>query len=72
MRTGRRPRRSLSGPDTIMAKVAVSVSEATDQPSSILVRLNSGSMKVTTPEITDASKPIRKPPSATVSATLIA
>ena len=71
LRTGRRPRRSLSGPDTIMAKVAVSVSEATDQPSSILLRLNSGSMKVTTPEITDASKPIRKPPSATVSATLI-
>ena len=42
-------------------------------PSSILVEdPNSGSMKVTTPEITDASKPMRKPPSATVSATLTA
>jgi len=67
--TVRRPKRSLSGPDTIIAKVAVSVSEATAQPSSMLLSLNSGSMKVTTPEITEASKPIRKPPSATISAT---
>ncbi len=68
--TGRRPMRSLNGPATIIASVAVSVSEATDHPSSILVRLNSISIKPTTPEITDASKPIRKPPSATIMATV--
>ena len=68
--TGRRPSRSLSGPETIMASVAVRVSDATDQPSSILDRLNSGSMNPTTPEMTDASKPIRNPPSATISAVL--
>ena len=71
LRTGLRPMRSLSGPAIIIANVAVNVSDATDQPSSIFVRLNSGSMKVTTPDMTEASKPIRKPPSATISATFI-
>ena len=70
--TGRRPKRSLRGPETIMASVDVSVSDATAQPSSSLVSSKSGSMKVTTPEITEASNPIRKPPSATVSATSVA
>ena len=70
LNTGLRPSRSLSGPDTIMARVAVSVSDATDQPSSIRVRSNSGPMKDTTPEMTDASNPMRKPPSATMSATV--
>ena len=51
-----------------MASVAVKVSEATDQPSWILVRENSVSMNPTTPEMTDASKPIRKPPRATMTA----
>jgi hypothetical protein len=69
--TGRRPRRSLRGPASIIAMVDVSVREATDQPSSILLRPNSGSMKPTTPEMTEASKPIKKPPSATISATRI-
>ena len=63
--TGRRPMRSLSGPDSIIASVAVSDRDDTDQPSWILVSENSTSIKRTTPEITDASKPIRKPPSAT-------
>ncbi len=63
--TGRRPMRSLSGPDNIIASVAVSASDDTDQPTWIFVRENSTSMKPTTPEITDASKPMRKPPRAT-------
>ena len=65
LRTGRLPMRSLSGPDSIIASVAVSDSDDTDQPSWILVRENSTSIKRTTPEITDASKPMRNPPSAT-------
>ncbi len=68
--TGRRPSRSLKGPEHIIANEAVSVSEATAQPSSIWLRENSGLMKETTPEITEASKPIRNPPSATISAVL--
>ncbi len=67
-RTGRRPMRSLSGPENIMPSVAVSASEETDQPTSIGVRANSPWMNPTTPDITEASKPIRKPPSATISA----
>ena len=68
---GRRPKRSESGPDTIIANVAVNASEDTDQPSWSFVSSNSVSIKPTTPEITDASKPIRKPPSATDNATVI-
>jgi hypothetical protein len=68
--TGRRPMRSLRGPDNIIASVAVSANDDTDQPTWILVSENSTSMKPTTPEITDASKPIRNPPSATNSATV--
>ena len=68
--TGRRPTRSLNGPDTIIANVAVSAREDTDHPSWILVSENSVSINPTTPEITDASKPIRNPPSATMSATV--
>ena len=70
LRTGLRPSRSLSGPETIIATVAVRVSDATAQPSSIRVRLNSGPINDTTPEMTDASNPMRKPPSATMSATV--
>ncbi len=69
-RTGRRPKRSLMGPAIIIARVAVSVNEATAQPTWILLRSNSGPINPTTPEITEASKPIRKPPNATISATL--
>ena len=47
--------------------VAVSVSEATAQPISILPSENSFSTKVMTPAITEASKPNRNPPSATIS-----
>ena len=68
--TGSRPIRSLSGPDTIIASVAVSVSEATAQPSWIFESCSSVSMKGTTPEMTETSNPIRKPPSATISAVL--
>ena len=71
LRTGRRPIRSLSGPATIIAKVAVSASDDTDHPSSILVSSNSTSINPTTPEITDASNPIRNPPSATMRATML-
>lgn len=62
------PNRSLSGPDIIIAKVAVSVKEATDHPSSSFVSPNSGSMNLTTPEMTEASKPMSKPPKATIMA----
>ena len=68
--TGRRPNRSLNGPAHSIAIVAVSVREATAQPSSILLSPKRGSMKVTTPEITDASNPMRKPPKPTQSAIL--
>ena len=67
-RMGRRPNRSASGPATIIASVEVSVSEATENPSCAFVSENSVSIKPTTPEITDASKPMRNPPSATMSA----
>jgi hypothetical protein len=62
------PNRSLSGPATIIARVEVNVSDPTAQPSWNLVRENSGSINPTTPDITDASKPIKKPPRATVMA----
>ena len=68
--TGRRPIRSLSGPASIIASVAVSARDDTDQPTWILVSSNSTSIKPTTPEITDASNPIKNPPSATISATI--
>jgi hypothetical protein len=68
LNTGRRPMRSLRGPDNIIANVAVSDSDDTDHPSWIFVSENSTSIKPTTPEITDASKPMRNPPSATNSA----
>jgi hypothetical protein len=64
----RRPNRSLSGPETIIPSVAVSVNELTAQPSWIVERPNSSSMNRTTPEMTEASKPMRKPPSATINA----
>ncbi len=63
--TGMRPSLSLKGPATIIPKDAVSAIEATAQPNSILLNKNSGSINFTTPEITEASKPIKKPPSAT-------
>ena len=62
------PNRSLSGPETIIARVAVSVRELTAQPNSILVSSNSASINFITPEITDASNPISKLPNATVRA----
>ena len=65
------PIASLSGPANIIARVAVSVSEATDQPNSNLVSPNSGSMNFTTPEITEASKPMSKPPRATIMAIIM-
>ncbi len=68
--TNLRPKRSLKGPANIIASVAVRVSEATDQPSSILVKSNSASINFTTPEMTEASKPMRKPPRATIMAIL--
>ena len=64
----RRPNRSLRGPETSIASVAVSVREETENPSWAFVSANSVSMNPTTPEITEASNPIRKPPSATISA----
>ena len=60
------PNRSLKGPAIIIASVAVRVKELTAQPNSNFVRSNSGSMNLTTPEITDASNPIKKPPRATI------
>ena len=60
--------RSLSGPENNIPTVAVSESEDTDQPSWILVSANSTSIAPTAPAITAASNPIRKPPSATMSA----
>ena len=66
--TSRRPILSLKGPATIIAKVAVSVRELTDQPNSILVKSNSGAINFTTPEITEASNPIKNPPKATIRA----
>jgi hypothetical protein len=62
----RRPNRSLSGPATIIPSVAVSVRELTAQPSWIVESPNSSSMNRTTPEMTEASNPMRKPPSATI------
>jgi len=70
-KTVRLPILSLNGPATIMANVAVRVSEATDHPNSSLLKPNSGSMNLTTPEITDASKPINSPPRATIRAIII-
>ncbi|MGK0373182.1 MAG: hypothetical protein ACJAW1_003454 [Glaciecola sp.] len=49
-----------------MAKVAVKDKEATAQPNSNLLKANSGSMNLTTPEMTEASKPIRNPPKAAI------
>ena len=49
-----------------MPKVAVNVRQLTAQPSSSFVRPNSGSRNLTTPDITEASKPIKKPPNATI------
>ena len=66
--TRRRPNASLRGPATIMASVAVRVNELTAHPSCKLVNSNCCSMKPTTPDMTDASKPIRKPPRATIRA----
>jgi len=60
------PQRSLKGPAINMAMVAVSVKELTAHPNSNFDSLNSGSINLTTPEMTDASNPIRKPPSATI------
>ena len=56
----------LKGPATNIAKVAVNVRELTAQPNSILVKPNSGSKNLTTPDMTEASKPIKKPPKATI------
>ena len=65
------PIRSLRGPAVIMAKVAVRVNDATDQPNSSLVKSNSGSINRTTPDMTEASNPIKSPPSATIRAIII-
>jgi len=62
-----RPHLSLKGPASSIANVAVRVNELTAHPNSIFDKLNSGSINLTTPDITDASNPIRKPPSATIS-----
>ena len=62
-----RPYLLLKGPATNIATVAVKVRELTAHPNSILVSSNSISKNFTTPEITEASKPIRKPPKATIS-----
>jgi len=51
-----------------MPSVAVSVRQLTAHPSWSVLSENSGSMKPTTPEITEASNPIRKPPKATIKA----
>jgi hypothetical protein len=64
--TGFLPNLSLKGPAVTIANVAVSDKDATAHPNSILDKLNSGSINLTTPDITDASKPIRKPPKATM------
>jgi len=64
----RLPNRSLNGPDTNIAKAAITVNELTENPSSISVRLKSICMNLLTPEMTEASNPIKKPPSATISA----
>ena len=67
--TGFLPRRSLNGPAPNMATVDAKVRDETDQPNCKLLSANSTSTKLTTPEITDVSKPIRKPPRATIRAT---
>jgi len=64
----RLPNRSLNGPAIIIASVDVSVSEATEKPSCAFESEKSVSMNPTTPEITEASNPMRKPPSATMKA----
>ena len=61
---------SLNGPLIIMASVEVRVKQLTAQPNCNFERPNSGSIKRITPEITEASKPIRKPPKATINETL--
>ena len=59
---------SLKGPANITAAVAFNEREATAQPNSIFDKLNSGSIYLMTPEITDASSPINNPPIATTRA----
>jgi hypothetical protein len=51
-----------------MASVAVRVRQLTAQPNWSFVSSNSTSINPTTPEITEASNPIRKPPRATINA----
>tara|TARA_B110000046_G_scaffold135098_1_gene141373 strand:- start:1961 stop:2245 length:285 start_codon:yes stop_codon:yes gene_type:complete len=63
-----RPKRSLSGPAKSIARAALSVRQEVDHPSSKSDILNSGPTKTFTPEITEASKPIRSPPNATIRA----
>ena len=62
----RRPSRSLKGPAVSIPKVAVSVKEPTAQPKPRSLNPNSGRINRTTPETTEASKPIKKPPKATL------
>ncbi len=62
------PIRSLIGPATNIVIVATKVRQATAQPSCIFVNSKYGSINLTTPEITEASKPIKKPPRATIKA----
>ena len=63
-----RPILSETGPANIMASVAVSVRQATAKPVCTGVSSNSMVTNFTTPEITEASNPIKKPPRATMSA----
>jgi hypothetical protein len=63
------PYLSLKGPASNIASVAVSVRQLTDHPNCIFDKLNSVSMNFTTPEITEASNPIKNPPKATINET---
>ncbi|MBA7533626.1 hypothetical protein ES705_25867 [subsurface metagenome] len=60
------PTLSDIGPERIIARVADKVRQLTAQPNCIFVNSNCGPINSTTPDITDASNPIKNPPRATI------
>ena len=68
MSTFLRPILSETGPASIMASVDVNVRQATAKPCCASVSSNCMETNLMTPEITEASNPIKKPPIATMNA----
>jgi hypothetical protein len=72
MSIARRPNRSASGPAMAIANVAPTVRQLTNQPSESASSVNSAFTGSMVPEMTALSNPMRNPPNATTSDSLVA